>query len=178
MLLLKGQRGQNALKDTQKRLKVAESAKLSKATGFRKFVGLALSRFRQPNKANSIVRLNPNPPSRFRVEQLEPRLLLSGDLVPQSDLTASSQDQSDSAIVLVEEQPSSENITIDLTAWNSETPETRNPTPETSVTSGEWRVEHGTIHHSLLRCSPLLPGRSASPAVAAYPGCAASRQTP
>ena len=97
-----------------------------------------LSSLLRHNESKAKTQLAENPASRFRIEQLEPRLLLSADLAQQPDLPDSPQNSNDSAIVLVQDLPATEKITIDPTSgewrvtsdeWNQ--PETRNPKPET-----------------------------------------------
>jgi hypothetical protein len=100
-------------------------------------------------------------PSRFRVEALEPRLLLSADLIPQADLTAASYEELNSgAIVWFQEQPIAEKITIDLNAWDAQTiespspaitsdagyqPETRNSEPETETVSTSTLTPYSSL---------------------------------
>ena len=91
----------------------------------------AVSHLRQPSEPKSTARLTQNHVSRFRVEQLEPRILLSGDLVPQADISASVQNFDNSAIVLIRDQQPTEYITLDFSAWETKTTETRNLKPDT-----------------------------------------------
>src|SRR5574341_1638537 len=96
--------------------------------GLLDFIATALSRLRQPTEPKSRFRSTQSRASPFRVEQLEPRILLSADLVPQPDLTSSSQDSNDSAIVLFQDSTSGEGR-VSSDEWNQ--PETRNSQLET-----------------------------------------------
>src|SRR5262245_4817523 len=105
---------------------------MSFSVGTLSFLNSAISRLLRRKESKAKVRLSTNHPSRFRVEPLEPRILLSSELLPQPDPAPTSEEQNDGAIVLIQEQSFNENSTIELAAWNSQPTETRNLAPGSS----------------------------------------------
>jgi hypothetical protein len=95
-------------------------------------MGVAFN-WRLCNRLKAKPRLSENRASCFRIEQLEPRLLLSADLVPQPDTVPSSQDPNNSAIVLLQDSVTGGECRVASVEWDQ---------PETA-TSDEWRVTNG-----------------------------------
>ena len=92
-------------------------------------IGAAISRLRQAKDARAQTRTWQNRTSRFRVEQLEPRILLSGDLLPQPEIASTASEQNEVAIVLTGDESR-----VSSVEWNQpETSESPSLDPRPSI---------------------------------------------
>src|SRR5262245_37797098 len=96
------------------------------------FVSAALSGLQQRTAPKTSARLRQNRASPFRIEQLEPRILLSGEVAPQEAAITLIQNQSTlSEPAIVEQLATESKVTVSLDQWNETIPDTRTPTPNT-----------------------------------------------